>query len=154
MIGALLAISLTLSTPHLVPPLQFHVENDGPSQQAVRNMTIGIMAGAALALILWDVYAGKHHETESKILAEGARTANSLPFACGVLVGHWFFNRADVDYHMWPYALVALVLVAVWDVLANTVLTPPAWSRNAGLWFAIGVPVGSIFWGQATPRSP
>ncbi len=122
------------------------------------KITVGLLVGTAIVWIGWDVFVGQTGaQTESQIIAQWVRSANSLALFLGALVAHWavqWFFKSPPHYAWWPIVLGILGLVVVWDVLCGTgVLHPPGWTRYPGLWLVLGLPVGYFFWPQRYPRS-
>lgn len=77
---------------------------------------------------------------------------NSIPFALGIVIGHWFFpNFSLAVTNKVGFTLPFIALVLGFDLLWRRVTLPSEireWWRWPGWWFCYGIPVGMIFWSQ------
>jgi len=149
------AIELTFGQP-TPSAAQYHLMDErdildsGKKHYNLQVATAAIMVSTIAALIVWDVYvARKGSATESTIISRASWKYSTIPFAAGVLIGHWLFNRSQVNYNSWPVALAATGVILTWDVLKPK--DTPRWMRHPAVWFVIGIPIGSFFWGQGMP---
>lgn len=61
-----------------------------------KTWTIWIIIGVTLGLIIWDIYAAitpEDGDTISRVLLEWSENHIFVPFAFGVLMGHWFWPQ-------------------------------------------------------------
>jgi hypothetical protein len=111
-------------------------------------ITVSLIVGTAVAWIAWDVVLGaRRQKTESMFIAEWARRWNALPFTIGALCAHWFMQSTRPDYEAWPWAIVTLGVVVIYDI-SKLWWKPPVWLTYPGLWLVLGLPVGHFFWPQ------
>lgn len=113
----------------------------------------GMLALVAI-IIGWDVVVGAvGAKTESQIIAETSRNWNIIALAFGILIGHWAWqSKVVLGYTLWRYGLIIPGAVLAFDLLCYfKVLSPPSWLRYPGLWTMVGIPTGSLLWGQRMP---
>jgi hypothetical protein len=138
---------LQLAPPMSVPtPV---VDKPRLMDDKLQNWTIGIMAGTVVALIAWDVIVAKEgSSTESQLLKNFAWQYSVIPYILGILIGHWFFNHeGSWNQSLWPVAFGSIGIVLTWDLLKPH-NNSKGIERYPGIWFAVGVPMGAVFWGQ------
>lgn len=126
-----------------------------------RKITIVTMAISAIALIAWDVYVILTQEaggggTISEILRDWSVDIWTIPFAVGVLVGHWFLTNPKIEAigMKWtgPRLLGGAAPVVVWDVLHNIAeLTLSEWWLPLPV--AYGILIGYLFWATMPRKS-
>jgi hypothetical protein len=89
-------------------------------------------------------------DTISEVILYYALRCFSLPFACGVLSGHFFLPRDGAKQH--PRILIPLTLITIaYDVVAHVfqvsvMLCPQAYPIVP---FLVGIPVGTLLWPQS-----
>jgi hypothetical protein len=62
-----------------------------------RRLTIGVLLGCVLVLVAWDIYVyiePTPGDTISETLFRWAGRHPIVPFAVGVLSGHWFWGQS------------------------------------------------------------
>lgn len=110
--------------------------------------TILIIIGTIVGWIAWDAYVGATGATtESQTLRDWGQKFVSLPFSLGFLIGHWFWNRTTT-FSAWVYAFPILAALLAWDITWNLMGKGGEWYRYPGAWALIGIPVGTLLWGQ------
>ncbi len=109
--------------------------------------TATILLSTVVVIIAWDVFlASKSATTESQMITHVAWRYSSIPFAMGILVGHWLFTHyLSTPGAIWPVLAATTGAVLAWDLLRGN---DRSWTRYPGIWFAVGVPIGAFFWGQ------
>ncbi len=125
---------------------------------AARRVTVVLIVGSGLVWLGWDVFVGAaHFETESQVIAQWVRAANSLAFFLGAWVAHLAWHNRNPHYDWWPYAVACLLAAIVWDALTTTwhvkgaavqLIHVPTWMRHPGLWLLLGLPAGHWLWPQ------
>jgi hypothetical protein len=68
------------------------------NQKQVTNITIGVMIGALVVLLAYDVWAGLTAGTNATISWQIWTYSHKwpiLPFSVGVLCGHFFFTQTS-----------------------------------------------------------
>jgi hypothetical protein len=133
--------------PPPAPGTQETVATDG--RQGLKLATIGVLVGTATALIVWDVIvAANHGPTESQVITDVAWRYSVLPYVLGILIGHWLFTHSDPwRCDLWPAMAASVAVVLTWDLLIKKG-DEHSLARYPGVWFAVGVPVGALLWGQ------
>lgn len=119
--------------------------------------TASIVLGTFVIWIWLDVVIVKVSgaPTESQWIAATSQRFTIFPFIVGLLSGHWFFNHRVLSYSAWVYALPIFIWIIAFDVYWNTRRWGQrAWYRYAGLWFLLGLPVGTFLWGQMDGGAP
>ena len=118
----------------------------------LRTITKTICIGVAVLLICYDVIpflAPERGDTISEVIAKWGLKFFSLPFAFGVLVGHFFFLRdgtAPQPRVLLPLAAVMIALDAASSLWGVPVL---GWLKlHPAVMLLAGIPVGLWFWPQ------
>ena len=114
-----------------------------------KNTAIVIL-GTLAAWILYDLLAiSKGWITESSWLRDAAYKATIVPFFCGFILGHWFFNYEGASQSGWVFALPILIAVTLIDIICVLQKVGSVWWRWPGFYVLLGIPVGSFLWGQS-----
>lgn len=129
------------------------------------NLTQGIIIGVIVALIVYDVFAGRLGQpTESQVLRDWSRNWTIMPFMAGLLMTHWFAPRAHPDISGWGWCLPMMALLIGVDIgwnvwggtkefivngvkLASVTQTTPWW-RYPYVYAVLGMPFGFFLWPQ------
>lgn len=125
------------------------------------NLTQGAVIGVIVALIVYDVFAGKIGQpTESQVLRDWAKNWTIMPFMAGLLLTHWFAPRAHPDISGWGWCLPMMALLIGVDIgwnywgraLLNDRTYNPAWVlpwwRYPYAYAVLGMPFGYFLWPQ------
>lgn len=109
----------------------------------------------AAVLLIYDYYAiPMGQPTESAVLRDWLIEFKFFAVTLGILVGHWGFPTRERKPWMRGDLLVpgivilaflGLDLLKVWAYL-------PVWVSYPGIWIALGIPVGSLWWNQRVFR--
>ena len=114
------------------------------------NFSEIVILSTFVAWIVYDLYCGRLSQpTLSMVLRDWGAKWNFFAALIGFLVGHWFFPREHVDISGWGWTLPVMASIFIFDLLWHRFgkLHRP-WFRYSGLWFLIGIPVGTFLWGQ------
>lgn len=118
-----------------------------------RPVTIGILIATAVIWALYDVIPfldPARGDTISEVILYYALRSLFIPYAFGVLCGHFFFPRDGAEQH--PRILVPLSLaVLIYDVVAHVFNVPVMLSLQAYPFvpFLVGIPIGTWLWPQS-----
>jgi len=116
----------------------------------LKTLVRAFIVGTFVTWIGFDVWLSQNSgPTESMVLAEWGRVSMFFPFLIGFLCGHWFAPLKKPWPSGWMLGIPIFLALIVWDVITyNTVGVTDVWYRYPGLWCAIGIPAGSLLWGQ------
>jgi hypothetical protein len=123
------------------------------------KITSGLIWATIIIWIIWDVYVALvGAKTESRIIADWSSVSVALPWAIGMLCGHWFALwrkkpaphstlRTSINFGFFG-------LLLVWDFCTyKFAWTALASLRYPGYWPIIGFPMGRYLWGQRMKTS-
>ena len=89
-----------------------------------------------------------HQRTESQEIKDWSLRWTWLPFAFGVLMGHWFAPGVAIRGDLYG-PLGGILVLFVWDLLFHYFITGDRpWYRYPLLYVFLGMPVGCFLWGQ------
>lgn len=126
----------------LVAAVPARAEHSG----SLDTTTALVLVSGAGGLLAWDLYLMTHDSrTVSAVVRDASWKANAIPYALGGVAGHLFFSAHKPQDRL-AWGLATLPAVVAFDVLARDQVG--RWYRNPGLWFALGVGVGSLTWGR------
>lgn len=113
-----------------------------------RKITIGLIVATAAVWIGWDLFAffdtSTAGDTESEVIRDFATKSHALPFAFGVLGGHFFWTTKK---KIWSrLTLIPLVLIAITIFVLDVVGIRAPLPSIAFL--AAGTIAGRLFWAQ------
>jgi hypothetical protein len=130
---------------------------------SINAITTGILIGVSTLLIVWDVVLTrwKGAKTESRLLANWARDWTVIPYAWGVLGGHWFWfwetsvpdEMVRVAFYIVLSVLLLALDIAFYRLREAYLFIPPKWVqyiRHPLVALVLGVLVGHYLWGQRT----
>jgi len=119
----------------------------------LRTVTKIIMVVVGVGLAAYDFIPFLNPErgdTISEVMLYYALRSFTLPLACGVLSGHFFFPRDNGSQY--PKALISIGIVGVvTDVITHVFDIAPLLSAQhmPGIPFLIGIPIGAFLWSQS-----
>lgn len=129
----------------------------------VDRITTGIIIGVTVLLIVWDVVLTqwKDARTESRLLANWSRDWTIIPYAWGVLGGHWFWfwgapvpdENIRVAFYIAISILILISDAILYYVRQEFLYLPPRWvqyMRHPLCMVIVGILVGHFLWGQRT----
>jgi hypothetical protein len=111
-----------------------------------RKISIGLLVVCFAVMTAWDVYPALTPElgdTISEAVRDGGAIYYLLPYVCGILMGHFFFNKDDRSSKNLPALWVTCAALAARDLFE--VMTFPG---GTPLSFILGVLAGYIWWPQ------
>lgn len=109
-----------------------------------RKISISLLVVCFSAMTLWDIYPALTPETGdtiSEVVRDGAAVYYLLPYVCGILMGHFFFN-SDNEKNI-PALWVTCAALAARDAFGVMTFT-----GGTPIFFALGVLAGYIWWPQ------
>lgn len=118
----------------------------------MKKITQIVMAVSILVWIVWDIVVATNRtpgDTESEIIRGFASQHLTVPWAVGVLMGHFFWNVKQ-GVPRWrtlvvmPLITLAIVAVDVWGNLPYVLPVIP---------FLVGVGAGRLLWPQHVKSS-
>lgn len=119
----------------------------------LETITKLVMVIVGIGLIAYDVIPflnPKRGDTISEVLLYYSLRSVTIPFACGVLSGHFFFPRdGGTQYPKFLFSLAFVLILA--DCMAHWFGV--SWflrlQETPGAPFLIGIPVGAFMWTQS-----
>lgn len=116
-------------------------------------MTIAdwFIIGCLLVIIVVDViFVAREEKTISNRMRRVGREVAALPFAWGVLGGHFYGPTNEPMLGSWVVSIGCLLLVTVFVGMLHMFLRNnsdlPAWSVL--MYVPLGIPAGALFWPQ------
>jgi len=106
----------------------------------------------ALAIIGWDIYLflDKYpHNTISALTNEWAYITSLLPFACGALLGHFFFNYSKKERISYFFMVPFIIPILITDLALQG--TPKA--VMIAIMPGIGYAFGRLFFSKRRPSA-
>ena len=122
---------------------------------SLRTVTKIIIVAVTAFIIIWDVIAaaqGGARATESNVLLSWALKHFTVPYAWGVLGGHFFWPRESAFNGMKGIdSLLKVILPSTLAlVIADIYIVPPTWMVPVAP--VVGYFVGHFFWPQRKPE--
>jgi hypothetical protein len=115
-----------------------------------RKISIGLVVTCFLVMGIWDIYPSLTPEAGDTI-SEATRDIGymfyTLPYVCGIVMGHFFFNKTDRSSRSIPTLWVTTGIFAARDSLQIT-----TFQGGTPIAFILGVVAGSIWWPQALAK--
>jgi hypothetical protein len=113
----------------------------------LRRATIWIVVATLVAWVGWDIYAavfGGLDATESDVIRDASQVFEAIPFAGGVVAGHWWVSREKPLIEGPARFVVLVALAATSAVVAYFTRLPTA------LHLALGIASGHFLWPMGT----
>jgi hypothetical protein len=115
-----------------------------------RKISIGFLVIGLGLMTLWDVYPALTPElgdTISEVVRDGSWSFYVLPYACGILMGHFFVNKKDRSSRNIPALWVSAGMIAARDALQIA-----SFPGGNSLALLLGIAAGAIWWPQAPAK--
>ncbi|MDB4726479.1 hypothetical protein OAF54_03490 [bacterium] len=112
-----------------------------------RKISAGLLIICFAIMTLWDIYPAltpEKGDTISEVVRDTAWVFYTLPYVCGVVMGHFFFNKEDHSTRNIPAIWGALLVFALRD--GFQVCSFPG---GNGVSLILGTISGAIWWPQA-----
>ena len=121
----------------------------------MRTVTKILIVVVATILIIWDIIAaalGGSVATESNVILSWSLKHFTIPYAWGVLGGHFFWPRSSALNGMRGRDSLLMVVLpsTIALIIADIFITPPGWA--VPLAPVVGYFVGHFFWPQQKPE--
>lgn len=110
-----------------------------------RKISAGLLIACFVVMTLWDIYPALTPETGdtiSEVVRDVGTTVYFLPYVCGIVMGHFFFNRPrDTRNLQALWVSISLLLLRDFTQLGN-------FHGGNGACFVIGLVAGHVWWPQ------
>jgi hypothetical protein len=126
--------------------------------EKAKKITIAIVVATPIIWIIWDVYAFVNFgtpATESRIIGDWAYSILSIPFGCGILCGHWFFQAKETYVRPSIFWLIGIGAVFIVRDIVNLLFLHhfvASWIISTAL--IAGIIAGAVIWPLVRREKP